>query len=274
MTVDYPGAVDMIITDPAWVFTDALINVPNPNLTVVEHKTANNGATSAQGIAQFFHNDTAGHKSVHFVVGRDGTVVQVVALKDGAGGNCCLEGGHDPYWDRLVTIYPNLNTCTYSIEHVDESVDNSQAMTPAQIDASNKLNLWLMQKFHLNLNQFKSHSSMLPRQRARCPGPTFSFSQLFAYLVKNGSPPSPSSVRAQAALDTWNYYGLNLPVSTGIALAWFDLYVRQGVVMPPPTGPERKTTSWQKLPIIFQMFGNLRCEWDGSAHWIMADGGV
>src|SRR5207245_2685113 len=67
--VDYPGATKMIITDPAWVFTDALTGVPNADLTIVNHKTANNGPTDAQGIARFFHNDTAGHKSAHFVVG-------------------------------------------------------------------------------------------------------------------------------------------------------------------------------------------------------------
>lgn len=274
MTVDYPGAIDMIIDSPAWVFTDALVNVPNPDLTIVQHKTANGGPTTAQGIAQFFRNDTIGHKSVHFVVGRDGAVVQVVRLKDGAGGNCCLEGGHDPYWDRLVNAYGNLNTCTYSIEHVDETSDNSQPMTPEQIIASNKLNLWLMQKFQLNVNQFKGHASMLPGSRARCPGSTFSFAQLLSYLAKNGGPVRTNPNRDKAALDTWNYYDLKLPVSTGIALAWFDLYTRQSIVMPPPTGPEKKSTNWNGLPIVLQMFGNLRCEWDGSAHWILADGGL
>ncbi len=28
MSVDYPNAIDMTITDPTWVFTDALISIP------------------------------------------------------------------------------------------------------------------------------------------------------------------------------------------------------------------------------------------------------
>src|SRR2546429_7037591 len=115
MTVDYPSAIDRIITDPAWVFTDALKGLSGNDLSIVNHKTASNSQNSAQDEANFFHNDTRDHKSVHFVIGLDGVVVQVVKLKDGAGGNCCLEDGHDTYWDPFKAKYGHLNRFTVSI---------------------------------------------------------------------------------------------------------------------------------------------------------------
>jgi hypothetical protein len=182
MTIDYPGAIDRIITDPAWVFTDALRGLSGNDLSIVNHKTASNSQNSALDEANFFHNDTRDHKSVHVVIGRDGTVVQVVKLKDGAGGNCCLEDGHDPYWDPFKARFGNLNRCTISIEHVDWTSDNSQPMTQAQIDASFKLNLWLCQTLHIPVSHIKGHSSLDPKSKARCPGPTYPMADLLKYV--------------------------------------------------------------------------------------------
>lgn len=83
--VDYPGATNMLITSPEWVFTDALKSVSNSDLSIVLHKTACGGFCTATQVAQSFAN-SPDHKSSHFVVGRDGVVVQVVLLKDGSGG--------------------------------------------------------------------------------------------------------------------------------------------------------------------------------------------
>jgi len=176
----------MLITDPAWVFTDALLSVPHTDLIIVNHKTACGAMCTATQIAQGFASDTTNYKSAHFVVGRDGSVIQVVLLKDGAGANCCLQPGHSAFWDPLFAKYGNLNRCTISIEHEDWSADNSQPMTQQQIDASNKLNLWLCRTFKLTTANIHSHKSMRPGDRARCPGPTFDFNQLFAYINREG----------------------------------------------------------------------------------------
>lgn len=83
---------------------------------------------------------------------------------------------------------------------------------------------------------------------------------------------------ALAARDTWNstahFFG-NIPLSytTGIALAWKDRYVNGLHNMPPPTTDEFSTVDWAGRPIIAQMFGSLRCEWNGKATWIVANGG-
>ncbi len=130
----YPQAKQMII-DPSRVFIGALATVPSPDLSIVIHKTACGAPCTAESVANFFATDANG-ASTHFIVGLDGEVVQCVMLSDGAGGNCCLETGHDPYWDRFSAKYGNLNLCTFSIEHVDQTNDNSQTPTQAQLNSS------------------------------------------------------------------------------------------------------------------------------------------
>ncbi len=261
MSVDYPGAQDYIITDPAWVFTNALATLPSSDLTIVLHKTACGSTCTATDVANYFRNDQAGHKSVHFIVGRDGSVLQIVQLKDGAGGNCCLEIGHDPYWSPLSLKYGNLNRCTISIEHEDWTSDNSQPMTQEQVKASFALVLWLVKKYSLKPSQIKGHNSLDPISRSRCPGDTYPMDLLLKAMSVNTN-------IIQAAHDTWYSTGLNLRYDSGIALAWQALY-NNGKNMPPPTSGEFHSVDWSGNPIVVQFFGTLRCEWyNGSAHWI------
>src|SRR5256885_14833018 len=104
MTVDYPNAIDMVITDPSRVFVGALVNVPHEDLSIVIHKTASGGQTSAQALARYFKNN-ADKVSSHFIVGKDGSVVQCVSLYDGAAANCCTSSGYDSYWVPFVKKY-------------------------------------------------------------------------------------------------------------------------------------------------------------------------
>lgn len=120
---NYAPAIPMYVPADN-VFIDQMI----PKWVVI-HKTASGG--TAQDIANFFAHDPK-MASTHYVVGQDGTVVQCVAEKDGAGGNCCLETGHDPFWPTNV----DLNWFTISIEHVDPASDNSTPLTGAQKQAS------------------------------------------------------------------------------------------------------------------------------------------
>ena len=71
----------------------------------------------------------------------------------------------------------------------------------------------------------------------------------------------------QAAHDTWFSNGRNLPYTTGIASAWRDKYLT-GRNMAPANGPEFKTVKWDGTPIIAQLFGPDRCEWEqGAPTW-------
>ena len=277
MSVDYPGAIDMTITDPAWIFTDALTSIPATDLTIVLHKTACGQTCTATDIANSFKNDTVHHKSVHFIVGRDGSVIQVVLLKDGAGGNCCLENGHDPYWDRLQTTYNNLNTCTISIEHEDWTTDNSQTMTQEQIVASLALVTWLVRRYKLNpASQIKGHYTLDAISRARCPGPTYPLAQLIGELTMQNNPGPGMQQQAQ---DVWKSttpmlntcYGSGPVANSAIYRAWLQLFYTGRYDLGGPTTLEISTVDWANKPIKMQWFqGGYRAEYDqaGITHFL------
>lgn len=172
----FPGSIWMPVPDFD-VFSS------NSHEAIVIHKTA--GFHTAQQVAQYFIDAALG-PSVHYIVGLDGTVVQCVSEDKGAGGNCCLENGHDPFWDSYAQKYGNLNLCTLSIEHVDPATDNSTPCPQAQVDASFQLVWYLCQKYHISANHIKPHSSLDPISRALCPG-NYPFHQLLQYVENGGN---------------------------------------------------------------------------------------
>ncbi len=178
MNVDYPSAI------PMWIPENDLFTT-NTHQAIVIHKTAN--GTTPQEIAQYFINVSPG-PSVHYIVGLDGTIVQSAPESMGSGGNCCLEQGHDPFWDQFGTI--NLNTVTLSVEHVDPSPTNSTPCPQAQVDASFKLVLYLASKYHIAPDHIKPHSSLDPVSRAHCPG-AYPFTDLINYVQNGGGSMTP-----------------------------------------------------------------------------------
>src|SRR5712691_523973 len=272
MSAEYVDAKDDFITSGQWVFTDALVNVPASDLSIVLHKTACNGACSAQSVADYFHNDTAGHKSVHFVIGLDGEVIQLVHLKDGAGGNCCLESGHNTYWDRLHAAYGNLNTCTISIEHVDQTSDNSQAMPQVQVDASFKLIHFLVNKFKLDPSHIKGHNTLDPASRARCPGPTYPMKHLL-----DGFTPTPANPKFfdQEALDCWHSCLPDVDATTFIFSEWKSAWKPGNKQYGPAITHEYKTINSSGKSIIAQECAHARAEFDGKVvKWYSYTGGA
>lgn len=182
-TVDYPKAIGMFVPDN-FVFTDALLNTKN-QYAIVIHKTGNVGtAPTAQQQGAWFGNinQNPGMSSVHFVIGQDGTIVQCVQLKDGAGGNCCLEQVHDPFWDSAPT--QNLNLCTFSIEHCSgtSNGDNSDVVTQEQKTASFELVQYLVNRFNIPITHIKGHNTIDPINRKNCPG-NYPMQELFNYLT-------------------------------------------------------------------------------------------
>src|SRR5258707_13202838 len=163
--VDYPAAQAMFV-DEQRTFIDALQGLSGDQLSIVMHKTG--GTPNLQALASFFQTNANG-ASTNFGVDLDGTVGQFVWLKDGAGGNCCLEVGHDPYWDSFSATYGNLNRCTISIEHIDPTLDNSTTPPQAQLSASFALVKWLVDTYSIPLDHIKTHASIDPVSRARCP---------------------------------------------------------------------------------------------------------
>lgn len=273
----YPGAIERIITDGNWVFTDALVGIDHNDLNIVIHKTACGGKCTALDVAQGFH-DSKDHKSTHFIVARTGEVVQVVKLKDGAGGNGIVDPLHNSYWDPLIAKYGNLNRCTISIEHEDWSDDNSDTMPQAQVDASHKLCLWLVKEFKIVVDPIPhvhSHQSIQNTNRSRCPGPTYSFTNLFKFIkdnmtqtpqpVVNPGPP-PVNFQTRSAETEWNSVKPGLAFDTGIAHAWLEDYCLGTFHGPPLTG-EVDDVDWSGNPMKTQFFTAGACKWDGAAHW-------
>lgn len=175
---EYPGAIGMFV-DESRVFIDQ-----NTHFAVVIHKTACGAPCTAQDVANFFASDP-NKASTHFVVGQDGAVVQCVLLKDGSGGNCCVEPGYDSFWNSFVAAGTNLNTVTISIEHCDPTTDNSTALTEQQKTASFNLVNWLCQRFNIPPSNIKTHASIDPSSRKNCPG-NYPMDELIAYIQNGG----------------------------------------------------------------------------------------
>src|SRR5258708_6791140 len=187
----------MAIVDPPMVNKLMLVPEGNtfigtgPGSALVIHKTASGG--SAEDVANFFINDPA-RASSHFIIGQDGEIVQCVHLVDGAGANCCVETGYDPYWNTLLQQFGNLNRCTISIEHCDPSSSNDTPLTAAQKASSFKLIKWLVDQYGFNITpdghgqmvDIKGHNTIDPINRARCPG-NYPWSELHTYLQGGGT---------------------------------------------------------------------------------------
>jgi N-acetyl-anhydromuramyl-L-alanine amidase AmpD len=157
--VDYSAAIPMYVPHEN-VFIDQ-----NQPRWVVIHKTAQPPCPTAQDVAHYFAQDPA-RKSAHYIVGLDGTIVQCVAEKDGAGANCCLEAGHDSFWPTGI----NLNVLTISIEHVDPTLNNSTPVTEAQKRASFALVADICRRHKIAASHIVGHRSINPVTRSFCPG--------------------------------------------------------------------------------------------------------
>ena len=167
--VDYARAI------PMYVPADNVFLDQNIALWVVIHKTA--GFKSAQDVARFFAT-VPDKRSTHYIIGQDGVVVQCVDERHGAGGNCCLEQGHDSFWPTNI----NLNWVTISIEHVDPALDNSTPVTDAQKQASFLLVADICQRHGIPVKNIVGHRSIAPLTRAHCPG-NYPMDELKAYVT-------------------------------------------------------------------------------------------
>jgi len=135
---------------------------------VILHGTGSQGSPTAQNIGNYFATPAA-QVSAHYVVGRDGTIVQCVSEHDAAWANGVLTEGADPWW----SINPNL--VTISIEHVNDA-NNSLSFTPVQQQASFRLIAHICQRWNIPFRKADAHGgitghfSIDPVYRAHCPG--------------------------------------------------------------------------------------------------------
>jgi N-acetyl-anhydromuramyl-L-alanine amidase AmpD len=147
---------------------------------IIVHGTA--GPGTAEDIGHFFEtNDPP--TSTHFVIDRDGMVVQCVAEADTAWGNGFVSAGHDLWWSQAT----NPNLLTLSIEHVKPDPRNTDELTGVQQEASFALIKYLCEAWDVPPRRadrdggITGHSSIDPVHRWYCPGP-YPWEQLFASL--------------------------------------------------------------------------------------------
>src|SRR5579864_7518938 len=146
---EYPDAIAYYV-DSSRVFVGQ-----NSHSAIVVHGTGGVATQTAQQLGDYFRT-TPDETSSHFGIDRAGVICQYVHLGDGAAANCCLESGHDTFWDQFGA--DNLNIHTISIEHVNDSA-NSLPLTQAQQDASFKLVAWLCNQYGLTSDKVKTHAS-------------------------------------------------------------------------------------------------------------------
>jgi hypothetical protein len=150
---------------------------------VILHGTA--GGSSAEATAAYFQTTEGSDNPVssHYIIGRDGTVVQCIDESDSAWGNGVLTLGHDSFWPTTI----NSNLLTVSIEHVKPSTDNSDNLTEPQRASSFALVKHICQRWSIPMRPadgnggITGHFSLDPVNRSRCPG-TFPFPDLWNYL--------------------------------------------------------------------------------------------
>src|SRR5215813_1337665 len=118
---EFPGSLDYFV-DRSRVFVGQ-----NSHSAVVIHGTGGPSTWTAQQLGDYFRT-TSNITSSHFGIDRAGVICQYVSLADGAAANCCLEDGHDSFWDRFGG--DNLNKHTISIEHINDTT-NSLPLTDA-----------------------------------------------------------------------------------------------------------------------------------------------
>lgn len=180
--VDFPDAEEHFVP------RDFMFN-SNAHSAIVIHKTG--GDPTPESVLQTFlasahdPNPENRNRSAHYAVGQDGTIFQFVPEELGAGANCCVDPGFDQFWEPFLHTFGNLNLCTLSVEHCDPRGDNGSDITPEQKAASFKLIAHLAQKFSVPVTHIKTHASINPINRARCPG-NYPMDELLQFLQAGG----------------------------------------------------------------------------------------
>lgn len=145
---------------------------------IIIHGTA--GGASAENIAAWFRNPNA-NVSAHYVIGRDGTIIQCVKESDTAWANGGLSAGHDTWWSL------NPNAETISIELVKPRTDNGDTISEPQRASCFALVRDICRRNAIPARDadrnggITGHYSIDPVNRSRCPGP-FPWDELWSYL--------------------------------------------------------------------------------------------
>ena len=265
---DYPGAI--------WIPNQNFFPNTGKKSFIILHATA--GGTSAEGIATYFKNTEGTNNPVssHYIVGKDGHVVQTILEKHGSYANGVVNNSN---WTG------NPNNYTISIEFVKSSTDNSDQLTDAQKQAGFPLIKNICERNGIGKHDadddtgITGHFAIDPVNRARCPGENFPWQELWNYLKGAPQPMAiqqPTANQIKSANDCWDSALKNTaagpaPKGTGIYQSWLTALV-QGRFYGPPITREYDSVDWSGNHIVVQEFARARCEWSGSPTWYTING--
>lgn len=169
----------------------SVVSMPSPNQsarpggagdidTIVLHHTASTG--SAQDVGRYFDEPSA-QVSSHYIVGKDGTLVQCVpdAAKAWHAGKSTFKGRD------------NVNDFSLGIEIVNAG-DGKDPYPDAQYDALANLVAWMMQTYHVPMDRITGHKDIaLPKGRKTDPSSNFDLDRLEKLVSQrlNGTPAAP-----------------------------------------------------------------------------------
>jgi N-acetylmuramoyl-L-alanine amidase len=157
-----------------------VIDMPSPNRnsrdgatidTIVLHHTAGGG--TAQDTARYFQNQKS-RVSSHYIVGKDGAIVQSVDDQDRAwhAGKSAFQGRDD------------VNDFSIGIEIVNRG-DGNDPFTDAQYEALGRLVAYLQDEYHIPRDRITGHKDVaLPKGRKIDPAPNFLYERLDRELRK------------------------------------------------------------------------------------------
>ncbi|MCL2189961.1 MAG: N-acetylmuramoyl-L-alanine amidase [Defluviitaleaceae bacterium] len=153
--------------------------------------------------------------SAHFVVARDGRIVQLVAIEDTAWANGTSNTPDKNSWHGHSTLESvrtraiNANRYTISIEHEGRQAETNGALTPAQLEATIQLVAHIRAEVRriynheipLNRRHLVGHNEITPRTRPLCPGAKFPFNEIIRRLTAEVPHDPPSDF----ARDAWEW---------------------------------------------------------------------
>jgi N-acetylmuramoyl-L-alanine amidase len=138
--------------------------------------------------------------SAHLWVSKTGQLRQYVRFGAQAWSNgpICEPDLSNHLIAAIVQHGANPNACTISIEHEGRP---GEVMPPAQVAMSRRVHRWLSETFNIPLDRTDvvGHSQFDHCSRARCPGPTFPWSEILM-----GTPTPPTSALTPILDRAWS----------------------------------------------------------------------
>jgi N-acetyl-anhydromuramyl-L-alanine amidase AmpD len=156
----------------------SVISMPSPNhgsrpggpsdiSAIVLHHTASGTVSAAQNIGRYFQNPAA-EVSSHYIIGKDGAIVQSVQ-----DGDRAWHAGESTFQGR-----GNVNDYSLGIEIVNAG-DNQDAYTDAQYSALIDLCAWMMKTYNISLERITGHRDIcIPKGRKTDPSDNFDWDRV------------------------------------------------------------------------------------------------